>query len=86
MANFARRHYETIARAIRRAAPPSIHARDFALVCCVPLAIVAAGLNPFSRPCPTEDSAWCYWDAATQGNGLGRSFVVLWEPILIYLN
>jgi hypothetical protein len=25
-------------------------------------------------PCPTEDSANCYWDA-TRGNGTGRSFV-----------
>jgi hypothetical protein len=23
--------------------------------------------------CPTEDSVSCYWDAATQGNGAGRS-------------
>lgn len=22
-------------------------------------------------PCPTEDSSQCYWDADTQGNGLG---------------
>jgi hypothetical protein len=26
-------------------------------------------------PCPTEDSADCYWNAATMGNGQGRSFV-----------
>jgi hypothetical protein len=26
-------------------------------------------------PCPTEDSSDCYWDAATMGNGQGRSFI-----------
>lgn len=26
-------------------------------------------------PCPTEDSANCYWDASVRGNTLGRSFV-----------
>lgn len=29
-------------------------------------------------PCETEDSSWCYWDAATRGNGEGRSFIALW--------
>lgn len=28
-------------------------------------------------PCPTEDSDNCYWDAAHQGNGQGRSFTVI---------
>lgn len=27
--------------------------------------------------CPTEDSNNCYWDARTQGNGQGRSFIDL---------
>jgi hypothetical protein len=26
-------------------------------------------------PCPVEDAPNCYWDAATMGNGTGRSFV-----------
>ena len=26
-------------------------------------------------PCPTEDSANCYWDATVSGNGQGTSFV-----------
>ena len=26
------------------------------------------------KPCKTEDSTGCYWNAATQGNGRGRSF------------
>jgi len=25
--------------------------------------------------CADETSAWCYWDASTQGNGEGRSFI-----------
>lgn len=25
--------------------------------------------------CPTEDSNWCGWNAAVQGNGQGRSFL-----------
>lgn len=25
--------------------------------------------------CPTEDSNNCYWDAQTQGNGRGQSFI-----------
>ena len=29
----------------------------------------------FSRSCPTEDSDLCYWDASTQGNGQGTSYV-----------
>lgn len=39
-----------------------------------------------STPCPTEDSDWCYWDAAERGNGEGRSFtdyggvIVYWNP------
>jgi hypothetical protein len=28
-------------------------------------------------PCATEDSHDCYWDAATMGNGHGRSFVAI---------
>ena len=28
-------------------------------------------------PCRTEDSAACYWNAHTQGNGHGRSFIEL---------
>lgn len=28
-----------------------------------------------STPCAMEDSANCYWDAASRGNGEGTSFV-----------
>jgi hypothetical protein len=35
----------------------------------------ADSLAPALLPaCATEDSAACYWDASTHGNGLGRSF------------
>jgi hypothetical protein len=27
------------------------------------------------KPCKTEDSSGCYWDAKTMGNGRGHSFV-----------
>lgn len=33
--------------------------------------------------CPTEDSTWCVWNAASQGNGIGHSFVSLWEGFTI---
>lgn len=35
-------------------------------------------------PCPTEDSVACHWDAAHQGNGLGRSFDVDAEGHVTY--
>ncbi|MFF8629718.1 hypothetical protein [Streptomyces werraensis] len=28
------------------------------------------------QPCEDESSRDCYWDAATRGNGQGRSFIV----------
>jgi len=34
-------------------------------------------------PCPTEgDSTWCSWDAQSQGNGQGTSFVVIGETVI----
>lgn len=33
--------------------------------------------NPASKPCATEDSDNCHWDAKKQGNGKGRSFVTV---------
>lgn len=29
------------------------------------------------RPCPAEDSRFCYWNAETRGNGVGQSFIRL---------
>lgn len=36
---------------------------------------VALILSLILPPCTTEDSANCYWDASTRGNGQGVSFV-----------
>lgn len=36
--------------------------------------------------CEYEDSTWCFWNAAEQGNGLGTSFVSLWEGMVIPMN
>jgi hypothetical protein len=38
--------------------------------------LVFIALLPF-RPCPAEDSSFCYWDAETRGNGHGQSFIRL---------
>lgn len=39
-------------------------------------AILTAGYVWALTPsCATEDSTNCYWDANTQGNGQGRSFI-----------
>lgn len=39
-------------------------------------------------PCATEDSDWCYWDAATRGEGPGKgrgeSFVTVADVTLIF--
>jgi hypothetical protein len=50
------------------------------------MAATALSLAALTLPlCPTEDSNNCVWDAATQGNGEGRSFVVIDEKVT-YLN
>lgn len=33
--------------------------------------------------CPTEDSAWCYWDGGTRGNHRGGSFVTLTDRLTV---
>ena len=48
------------------------------------LALIIAALVP---PCPTEDSANCYWNAQERGNGTGQSFLAIDTPageLLIY--
>lgn len=35
--------------------------------------------------CQYEDGSWCRWDAQTQGNGEGDSFVALWPGFAIYV-
>jgi hypothetical protein len=47
----------------------------------MPVSILALLLSLFP-PCPTEDSSWCGWDAAVQGNGRGQSFIALGSTVL----
>lgn len=35
--------------------------------------------------CETESSTVCYWEAQTLGNGLGSSFIALWESVVLYV-
>ena len=38
----------------------------------------------FLTPCEFEDSTNCYWNATTQGNGLGNSFIdVMGTPLYL---
>lgn len=46
------------------------------------LLIIVSALFP---SCQTEDSTGCYWDASTQGNGQGTSFVAITDDFIIYL-
>ena len=43
--------------------------------------VLALVLSVFPA-CVEEDSALCYWDASTQGNGVGTSFISLGEVII----
>lgn len=36
------------------------------------------------QPCATEDSTQCYWNAQTQGNGEGTSFIAINDSIAIH--
>lgn len=38
-------------------------------------ALILALLAAILPPCATEDATNCYWDASTQGNSLGSSFI-----------
>lgn len=48
----------------------------------LPAILVSAFLALFP-PCPTEDSSFCGWNAATQGNGTGASFIALWGNAIL---
>ena len=37
--------------------------------------MAAAYSKAITTPCATEDSTTCYWDAASFGDGNGRSFI-----------
>jgi hypothetical protein len=47
---------------------------------------IASLLFTLLPPCQTEDSSWCSWDATSQGNGTGTSFVSLTPDIIIYVD
>lgn len=57
------------------------------LLAFVVVALVAAPVRaPSVPPCPTEDAPGpCVWDAHTQGNGQGDSFMVLRDGSVVYL-
>lgn len=48
----------------------------------VPAIILAALLHLFPA-CPTEDSAGCGWNAQTQGNGRGQSFIAITDRVIL---
>jgi len=61
-----------------------------AALCAVLLSAAAGSLAAvMSTPCATEDSANCYWDAQSRGNGRGHSFISLRltdgaEPYIVF--
>lgn len=50
----------------------------------VALVIGNSGEPVTLRPCLTEDSSNCYWDADHRGNGLGTSFVDIDGKLYVY--
>jgi len=60
-----------------------------ALVLAAVLGVLVAAV-PFLAtlpPCATEDSVNCYWNATSQGNGEGESFIALYiagNDVIIY--
>ena len=49
--------------------------------------LTPAPARPVLRPCAEEDSAGpCYWNAATRGNGRGRSFLVTKSGAVVYVS
>lgn len=36
----------------------------------------------WGAPCVTEDSSWCVWNAPTQGDGTGHSFIALQDSVI----
>lgn len=40
-------------------------------------ALATGGYATLSRPCATEDSVNCTWDASTRGDHTGRSFTTV---------
>lgn len=54
------------------------HCRDHGWTVRKRFVIGPAGVVRFIslRPCPTEDSGDCYWNARTMGDGRGDSFII----------
>lgn len=46
-------------------------------------AYILAILLPLFPVCQSEDSTACAWNASTQGNGRGESFIALSETLII---
>lgn len=49
------------------------------------LEAIVALLFILAPSCETEDDTYCSWNASTQGNGEGRSFVALDEGNRFYV-
>lgn len=49
------------------------------------LAVCAAVTAAAIRPCPTETSVLCTWDAGSRGNGHGDSFIAVTGSVRVML-
>jgi hypothetical protein len=50
------------------------------------LVFSALFLIAFVMPdCANEDATMCIWNAKEQGNGIGQSFITLWDGFTIYV-
>lgn len=49
------------------------------------LNLILAILFALLPACPVEDATYCAWDASTQGNHIGHSFIAFGEDVRIYL-
>lgn len=47
-------------------------------------AVILAVILALTTPCATEDSANCYWDASSRGNGMGTSFIDIGGHVIHY--
>ena len=36
--------------------------------------------------CHSDGDAWCFWDAQAQGNGMGTSYIALWDGVLVHVH
>lgn len=47
---------------------------------------IHVGTSPFDKPCRTESSNGCFWDAGARGNHKGRSYVVTSDGQIFYFS